>query len=54
MIIQESINKIINYGFLTVEEKEDILLFFEHYGSDKIIEVEKMHILLKISLLIYM
>lgn len=54
MIIQESINKIINYGFLTVEEKEDISLFFEHYGSDKIIEVEKMHILLKINLLIYM
>lgn len=36
MIIQESIDKIINYGFLTVEEKEDISLFFEHYGSDKL------------------
>ena len=41
MIIQESIDKIINYGFLTVEEKEDISLFFEHYGSKKIIEVDK-------------
>ncbi len=41
MIIQESIDKIISYGFLTVEEKEDISLFFEHYGSDKIIEVDK-------------
>ena len=26
---------------MTVEEKEDISLFFENYGSDKIIEVDK-------------
>lgn len=60
MIIQEGLEKIIDYDSLTVEEKEDISLFFEHYGSEKIIEVDKMHIihinhiLLKINLLIYM
>ena len=52
MIIQEGIEKIIDYDSLTVEEKEDISLFFEHYGSDKIIDIN--HILLKINLLIYM
>lgn len=41
MVIQKSIEKIIDYDSLTVEEKEDISLFFDHYGSDKIIEVDK-------------
>ena len=41
MIIQEGLEKIIDYDSLTVEEKEDISLFFEHYGNDKIIEVDK-------------
>lgn len=41
MIIQEGLEKIIDYDSLTVEEKEDISLFFEHYGSEKIIEVDK-------------
>lgn len=41
MIIQEDLEKIIDYDSLTVEEKEDISLFFEHYGSEKIIEVDK-------------
>ncbi len=38
MIVIESTDKIIKYDMLSDEERQNLNLFFEHYGKDKIIE----------------
>lgn len=39
MIVIENISKIIDYNTISNEERNNLGLFFEHYGYDKIIEI---------------